>query len=106
MKSSVINSTLFGLWKEQLQNGSQVLLLKMALVPLVILGKQEFNMEGCRALVPLGVCALLHSETREHAHAHTHRVPFAPKQGSAYTGTCSCTNIFVRRDMHVLTQCL
>lgn len=77
MKSSVINSTLFGLWKEQLQNGSQVLLLKMALVPLVILGKQEFNTEGSRALVPLGVCALLHSETREHAHVHTHRVPFA-----------------------------
>lgn len=74
MKSSVINSTLFGLWKEQLQNGSQVLLLKMALVPLVILGKQEFNMEGSRALVALGVCALLHSETREHVHV---RVPFA-----------------------------
>lgn len=82
----------------------------MAFVPLLTLGKRA-GYEGFQALCVCGVCTLLHSEALEDSackHAHTAQsiCTYLPRQDTAYTGTCSCTYVFVRRDMRVLTQCL
>lgn len=78
----------------------------MAFVLLAILGKQGLSRKGVQALSACG--CVLHSCVfsllvrrwkNKHAAVHTHTT-HSPKQG-----TCSHAHVFVRRALHVPTQC-